>query len=255
MIYVKKGFPSRDIALKIAEIRRSKEWKKIPDDPPEDARERANYTQRLRDQFNLLSKQELRKTLLNEQHYLCAYCMREIGNDETTKIEHWYPLSMKKSAALDYHNMLAVCGGRDSQSGRVYNCCDSSKSSTVIKLNPQDAAMMNRIQYLSDGIIKFEECTAYTEDETDQIVHEINEVLLLNEKSSDLVSARAATYKACQKKLDRIRMNSANPVNDVKKLILQIKGKEVYPQYVGVMIFYYTRWLKNHNVSIDMILE
>ena len=252
MIYVKKGSPPKVIAQKIADIR-SNEWKKIPDCPPESPEEQSAYTRKLRGQFDLLSKAELRAALLNEQHSLCAYCMRRIANNTKTKIEHWYPLSKKKSAVLDYHNMLAVCGGRDSQGEQLYNCCDSSKGSTIIKLDPRDAAMMNQIQYLSDGTLKFKESTAYTSIDISQIRHEINDVLLLNNKPSDIVSARAAIYKACQKRLDEIRKKSKNPVRDVEKLLEKIKTKEVYPEYVGVMIFYYTRWLKRYNVSIDMI--
>ena len=48
-----------------------------------------------------MPKDEIRKNLLEEQHYLCAYCMRRIeDNGRKTSIEHWYPLSQDKEKAL-----------------------------------------------------------------------------------------------------------------------------------------------------------
>lgn len=57
------------------------------------------------------NKDDIRSSLLREQGYLCAYCMRRI-NKEHMKIEHWRPEKVLTEAQkLDYRNMLGVCEG------------------------------------------------------------------------------------------------------------------------------------------------
>ena len=52
-------------------------------------------------------KADLRKSLLEEQGYLCAYCMRRIHDDHNeVKIEHYEPRNAQNE--LDYSNLLAV---------------------------------------------------------------------------------------------------------------------------------------------------
>ena len=63
------------------------------------------------------------RSLMQEQGYLCAYCMRRIpqkGKTPPATIEHWDPQSKTCIAkALDYRNMLAVgnvnrgCGDKE----------------------------------------------------------------------------------------------------------------------------------------------
>lgn len=101
------------------EIKRTEQWRCI----------QKGDTQAVRQEFDLLPKEEIRQSLLEEQHYLCAYCMKRIKNDGLhTTIEHWEPLSVNKDKALEYDNMLAVCdGGRKADlTGNVQRilCCD-----------------------------------------------------------------------------------------------------------------------------------
>ena len=59
---------------------------------------------------NLRAKKILIKdSLLQEQHGLCAYCMKSI--QEVARIEHWKPLSSNTEDTLEYVNMFAVCDG------------------------------------------------------------------------------------------------------------------------------------------------
>ena len=83
MLYIQKKSPPGKMMRKVGEIKSSQEWKNIrPDD-----------TKGIRAAFDSLPKEEIRQCLLEEQHYLCAYCMRRIENDGLrTSIEHWYRL-------------------------------------------------------------------------------------------------------------------------------------------------------------------
>lgn len=100
MLYIKKKEAPRSMRAKVAEIKSSPAWKRI----------QLEDTKALRQQFDLLPKQDIRQALLDEQYFLCAYCMRRIENEELhMNIEHWSPLSKDKDNALNYRNFLAVC--------------------------------------------------------------------------------------------------------------------------------------------------
>jgi|GEM_PF-1152246 len=57
------------------------------------------------------TKKALRKTLVEEQAYLCCYCGKQIGLNHKTIIEHLYPKSKDKSKTFEYANLLASCDG------------------------------------------------------------------------------------------------------------------------------------------------
>lgn len=119
------------------EIKRTEQWRCI----------QKGDTQAVRQEFDLLPKEEIRQSLLEEQHYLCAYCMKRIKNDGLhTTIEYWEPLSVNKDKALEYDNMLAVCdGGRKADlTGNVQRilCCDASKDEKEIAIDPTDISLL-----------------------------------------------------------------------------------------------------------------
>lgn len=78
-------------------------------------------------------KSEVRKSLVEEQGYLCAYCCCQIEDDNrTTVIEHFIPQSdaqQGKANALEYTNLFACCDGRkeDDKSEKASYCCDENK--------------------------------------------------------------------------------------------------------------------------------
>ena len=108
MLYIEKKTPPREMVRKVSEIKSSPGWKAIKN----------GNTSAIRSEFDNLPKDTIRESLLKEQHYLCAYCMRKIQNNgQSTSIEHWFPLSKNKDQALDYGNMLAVCDGGENWKG------------------------------------------------------------------------------------------------------------------------------------------
>ena len=56
-------------------------------------------------QVNIL---ELRRILLKEQFYLCAYCQAKISETDCT-IEHILPKSLCNEESLNYYNLLVTC--------------------------------------------------------------------------------------------------------------------------------------------------
>lgn len=260
MLYIEKGTPLQSISLKAAEIRRRDSWRQLPSSAPKDKTQFGNYTNKLRGFFDEFPKEDLRKTILKEQHHLCAYCMRRIRNDANhMRIEHWFPVNMSKNTAIDYNNMLGVCTGIDYQNGSNYSCCDRSKSGNEITLDPRDKRMMEQIGYESNGRIYFEPSPTWSETEIARFQNDIDNVLMLNGSDysnseqgqnryqsgvDDIRSQRSAVYRACQKTLNRLRRDNKATEENILTLLHGIRDKEKYDEFAGVRIFYFERWLK-----------
>ena len=71
-------------------------------------------------------KEILKKSLLDEQQELCAYCMRKITSNDM-KIEHYYSQSSEPDKQLEYSNLLAVCKGFEGKSNKQQTC-DTKKA-------------------------------------------------------------------------------------------------------------------------------
>ncbi|PZU95274.1 MAG: TIGR02646 family protein [Pseudanabaena sp.] len=120
---------------------------------------------------NYPDKDDLRKSLLKEQGYICCYCMSRIKLDEM-KIEHWQSQTKYSSRQLDYKNLLGACMGN--QGARPQNQhCDTRKGDSEITISPieGDKNCENLIKYRPDGKI-------YSDDVS--INHDLNETLNLN---------------------------------------------------------------------------
>ena len=250
MIYIKKGPPHRNVSTKAAAIRRDPSWKKIPLTKPTDSKLAKGYGETLRNYFEQLPKTEIRETLLEEQHYLCAYCMRELSDVDAVTIEHWFPLSQARDTAIDYQNFLGSCSGIYSQGQQPCRCCDNSKGGTPIKINPCQQWMMDCIHYESDGTIYFvapDNLEPDTKKElNDDVYRDINETLCLNGAESELTLHRARILRSCRKELKLLHASNKCSIATVTRLVQRIENKQRYPAYAGVMLSVYKRWLKNH---------
>lgn len=238
MIYIKKSRPPQQMARMVSEIKSSQEWKRI----------NAGDTKAVRGKFDQLPKEVIRESLLKEQHYLCAYCMRRIKNDgRGTTIEHWYPLSEDKEKALDYRNMLAVCDGGRSWKGkrRKVLCCDAGKGNeSKLTVSPMDCQQMKKIIYDKEGFIR-------TSPRDEDMEKDIKNVLRLNgmwkngqfiaDTSTELVKGRKDAYlrykKAVKKLGDKKMCTSAK----IKKIIREIEMEEQRPEFAGVLLYFFNK--------------
>ena len=142
-------------------------------------------------------KDRLRKALLREQGFLCAYCMTRIEDRENhTKIEHWKCQSGFPELGLDYGNLLASCKGNE---GRRFSeqHCDTRKGNRDLKFNPARPAhrIEEHVHYLSSGRI---------ESDDPEFDLQLNQVLNLNHVR--LIANRLEVFKAvlaARKKLDK----------------------------------------------------
>lgn len=134
------------------------------------------------------SKDDIRKQLLAEQGYLCAYCMSRISIN-SMKIEHWIPESnLSEMEALDYSNMLGVCLGHIKGDPGKDDTCDAKKGNCSITVDPRRKDHIEKIQYRSkNGEI-------YSTDPS--IDEDLNHTLNLNSRTHFLPAQRLATLEA-----------------------------------------------------------
>jgi len=83
--------------------------------------------------FDDCNKEDIRKSLLQEQGALCAYCMQRISNEWDSKlrkfkaeIEHYKSQDEYPVLNLKYSNMLGVCNGNAGNPIHKQHC-DKSK--------------------------------------------------------------------------------------------------------------------------------
>ena len=237
MIYIKKEGVTDELNQQIITIRKSEEWKKIPE----------SNTEAIRKVFDTdFPKNEIKKILVHEQKGICAYCMRRIYSDSHSRIEHWTPLSKNKEKAIDYNNMLGVCDGGERVSSQQVHilCCDAKKKEIEITTSPLNKIQMDKIAYRSDG-------TIYTDPMDKEMERDINEVLMLNgiqksdgsvrDTSTEILKGRRDAYdraKIMMKTLDKKdKCSSAQ----VQKLIDALLAKEEYEEYLGVKLYYFKK--------------
>ena len=102
------------------------------------------------------SSEELKQSLLEEQGYICAYCMRRLpaddpNTDATSKVEHIKPRSKYPDLQFDYKNLVICCPGN-------LECqphCDNCKGDGSVSFDLFNPQLEDSITYLTfDGTIK-----------------------------------------------------------------------------------------------------
>lgn len=179
------------------------------------------------------------ESLMQEQGYLCAYCMCRIpqkGKSPAATIEHWDPQSKTSNdKALDYRNMLAVCNGNQGCGSDKFTTCDTKRGNTPITVHPLRPATLSGIQYKSDG-------TIYSSDPN--INKDLDETLNLNCTQVGLVESRR---RALQTMLNEL--NKRRPTGDITltclRLLEKYQTQTRKTPYVGILIW----WLQRHIIK------
>jgi len=117
-------------------------------------------------------KKELSRRLMEEQGFICCYCMQRI-KPETVHIEHWKPQSRFPGFQLDYKNLLAVCDGNLGKPKPLQHC-DTRKGDTEITINPTERQCESLVKFSSNGEV-------YSDDKT--VSRELTDVLKLNNQT------------------------------------------------------------------------
>ena len=108
--------------------------------------------------FDSCNKDDIRRALLKEQGYLCAYCMQRISEETdengypVTKIEHYQVQSGDNSLQLNILNMLAVCRGNEGEAKKLQHC-DTSRGNQSLTINPMNENCEQLVEYETSGEI------------------------------------------------------------------------------------------------------
>lgn len=157
------------------------------------------------------TRKELKLGLLNEQGWVCGYCMQKINQYNMT-IEHHCEQTIcngengRTDRALDYTNMLAVCKGKIGSELH----CDKQKSQfdesdgLPMNLSPLIAPHMATIKYSTTGLVS---------SSNNNLNNEMDKFLNINTKHlrnlrSEKFRKIYATSKHPQKAKEKAKMKS-----------------------------------------------
>lgn len=175
-------------------------------------------------------KDRIRTSLLEEQGYICAYCMKKLKDDSSqVKIEHY--VARTEENELDYKNLLAVCKGNEGEPFENQTC-DTRKGSQEIKINPQENRDILTIGYTNDGRIKSTN-KDYQKD--------FDDTLNLN-STLELVSLRKSALDSLKRKLyERKAHLTRETIEKIYNKYLEANIKE---SYVGILLWCLQKKLK-----------
>ena len=130
------------------------------------------------DYDELLSSEKdvIKKILLEEQGYKCAYCMSKISMSNST-IEHYIPrngINGDMPLSLDYRNLFAVCD-TTRRCPKEEQTCDVKKGDKLLHIDPRLQEHIDTIYYDRSGYIRssFSSGTDNLDDDLNQILNHI----------------------------------------------------------------------------------
>lgn len=191
-------------------------------------------------------KRRVRDALLEDQGFLCCYCMRRIDPDtgQRVRIEHHQSQSSTVERDLDWNNLLAACAGAPKLRGRAKDdaaarkvpraeqTCDNRKGDDPITINPL-TANVDAIRYLTDGRVHHP---------TAELQEDIEERLNLN--VGFLVSGRVDAREALIERLRRALGHEASWTASTLERYLDARRKSPrLPQYFGLLETLLVRWI------------
>lgn len=175
-------------------------------------------------------------SLMQEQGYLCAYCMRRIpqkGKTPSATIEHWDPQSKTcTDKALDYRNMLAVCNGNRGCGSKEYMTCDAKRGNASLTVHPLNPLTLSSILYKSDGRISSPDSDINTD---------LDKTLNLNCSQVGLVESRRRAVQTMQNELKK-RCPTGNITLTCLRLLQKYQSQTQKTPYLGILIW----WLQKH---------
>jgi uncharacterized protein (TIGR02646 family) len=186
--------------------------------------------------FDNYPKADLQKALLDEQGYLCCYCMQRISAADM-KIEHWASQKRHRERQLDYRNLLGACSGGAGKPFKQQHC-DTHKGEEDIVINPVDElkSCERLVRYLPNGEI--------TSDDP-VIRKDLDGTLNLN--TDQLKSNRKSVADAVILYLSKKKSKGDWPSGLIERELARWKSRNSdgkYEEYCQVAVYYLEKKLK-----------
>ena len=195
-------------------------------------------------------RDEVLTSLLEEQGYLCAYCMQKINLSNAT-IEHIIGqnyvqdgVELGQQNQINYNNFLAVCEGKSCKDNLH---CDKSRANyqriRTLFANPLENRIMQNIRFNSKGLIYYKDFIEIETiktlnnhadlDEDSNIRYDIHKVLNLN--CQNLKARREAIINAL-KRLTNNWTKKSRIETELSKY--QRKQSDGYIEFCQVAIYF-----------------
>lgn len=178
-------------------------------------------------------KNDIRQRLLDEQGYICAYCMRRISL-ENTQIEHYLPRrpdGVHQDTDLLYSNMLGVCQGNKGSPPKNQTC-DTHRGNKPLTVNPVEKHTIDTIAYKPNGQI-------YSANPAINIDLQCT----LNLNFSGLCDLRMQTLNSLKRELIK-RKSDGSWEKIARSYRDKLVAKAVKDEYVGILIWYLNQKLR-----------
>lgn len=195
-----------------------------------------------------IAKDDLKRSLLSEQGYICCYCMKRIpekvkkdGVDSyDMKVEHFKCQDSFSELQLSYSNLLGACTGNEGKPKKLQTCDTKKGNSTKLTINliAKFPNCETLFKYNAEG-----EISSINGDAA--IDKQLNEILNLNMQS--LKDARSEVFLEVQEK---IKIESKRFKNDKAGFVRHLeiernnwlnRSDNKYRPYCMVAIYYLTK--------------
>jgi len=178
----------------------------------------------------------LRKQLLEEQGYICCYCMSRIDCNNS-KIEHFKPQTKYRAFQIDYQNLFIACNGGEGKKGKE-QYCDSFKGEDELTSINLLGAMEQYIKYSKLGEISSSNST---------IGKELNTILNLN--NSMLKRNRKQSYQRLIQNLNKRGWTNQTIKQDISKYE-EIDAKGKYYEFSQMIVYFLNKKLKQKGITV-----
>jgi uncharacterized protein (TIGR02646 family) len=171
------------------------------------------------------SKDSLREPLLEDQGWLCCYCMRRTDVRDM-KIEHYRSQHRHREQELDWRNLLAACSGGE---GRPFasQTCDTRKADEDLVLDPRTDSV-RAIRYLGSGRLVVDD-----RNHVDDVERRLN--------ATELRQARAQAIDNLRRELSRRFGGSGSwRRQDLQRYLDGLRRLRPFPEFLAV----YEYWLE-----------
>lgn len=184
----------------------------------------------------------LREALLQEQGYICAYCMRRIPNpdgnsNEETRIDHIKSQKDYPDLKLKYNNLVICCPGAINNDFH----CDKKKEERAISFDLFSDQIVDTLSYRSDG--RIESSNKVWDKEINDVLNLNNPMLMLNRKNviAAIIDRMGKNKKGWTAKELQEQLKSWENMSRIEE-DEEIRYK--YKAFCGVVVYYLKKKLK-----------
>ncbi len=203
----------------------------------EDSNIYEDFKEKTKEQCRENRADNLRKQLLQEQGYICCYCMSRIDCDNS-KIEHFRPQTKNRDLQIDYQNLFIACSGGEGSKFKG-QFCDTKKGE-------KDLNSIDLLSSIEDSVNYTKSAKNISIASNDKSIDkEINDILNLN--VTVLSRNRKEAYDRVMKNLKLRGYTTTSIHKALNYYKTQHNGK--FEPYCEMIVYFLTKKLKSKGVN------